>query len=151
MAANTQMMMLIQRMTSQMKIKSVLSDKIRRKGGGLVEREVVIENKSFRRHRGVRAKRGESIKKARPSYSSESDSNITPALRQITQRLNLGSDISSDESVANKFDSGQDGSDMNDLHISKSSDNTVVIRIGSDHTQHAPTKQLEGRNTTKWT
>ena len=78
----------------------------------MVEREAGIEDKSFRRHKGVRAKRGESIKKARPSYSSESDSNRTPALRQITQRLNQGSDVSSDESVANSCDSGQysDGS-----------------------------------------
>ena len=108
MAANTQMMMLIQRMTSQMKIKSAISDKIRSQGGCVGERAVVREDKSFRRHRGVRAKRGESIKKARPSYSSESDSNRTPALRQITQRLNLGSDVSSDESAANSYDSGQD-------------------------------------------
>ena len=156
----------------------------------MVEREAGIEDKSFRRHKGVRAKRGESIKKARPSYSSESDSNGTPALRKITQRLNLGSDISSDESVANSYDSGQYsimsyqrneglkgepgcrrlGSVLNagdhgiggfcengelvqdnsslppDIHISKSSDNTVVIRIGTDHTQHTPSKQPEGRN-----
>ena len=100
--------MFIQRMTSQIWINTTISEKIRKQGVGAGERAVVSEDKSFRRHRGVMAKRGKTIKKAGSSYSSESDSNRTSALSKITQRLHLGSDVSSDESAANSYDSGQD-------------------------------------------
>ena len=80
-AANKQMMMLLQRVTSQLAIKTALDTKNSLDGGGgRVERGVQGGvgggGTSFRRQKGVRAKRGESIKKAKPNHSYESsDSN----------------------------------------------------------------------------
>ena len=99
-AANKQMMMLLQRMTSQLAIKTALDTKMGIEGGGgRVEKGVqgdIAGGTSFRRQRGVRAKRGESIKKAKPNHSHES-SDRSPWLKQRYSRINT-SDLSSDES-----------------------------------------------------
>ena len=94
------MMMLIQRVTSQLAIKTALDTKMGKEGGGsVVKRGVqggVAGGTSFRRQRGFRAKRGESIKKAKPNHSHES-SDRSPWLKQRYSRINT-SDLSSDES-----------------------------------------------------
>jgi hypothetical protein len=101
-AASKQMMMLLQKVTSHLAIQTALDKKKSVEGGGgRVERGVETSvgaagGTSFRRQRGVRAKRGESIKKAKPNHSYESSDRST-WLKQRYQRINT-SDLSSDES-----------------------------------------------------
>ena len=118
--ANKQMMIILQRVTSQLAIKTALDTKKGMEGGGGV---VPGGGTSFRRQRGVRAKRGEFIKKAKPTHSFES-SDRSPWLKQRHPRINT-CDLSSDESG----DSGR-YSDASENCVSKNSSDGKSQELG---------------------
>ena len=98
-AANKQVMRLLQRITSQLTIKTAQDTKNSLDDGGINAGNGVGGGTSFRRQRGVRAKRGESIKKTKPNHSYES-SDRSPWLKQRYPSINT-SDLSSEESGDN--------------------------------------------------
>ena len=97
-AASKQLMMFLQMVSSQLAIETALDTK-HGQGGGDGGGDCG-GGTSFRRQRGVRAKRGESIKKAKSHYYERKDE------KQGNLRANV-SDLSSDESSSTSCDSGR--------------------------------------------
>merc|ERR1712130_79283 len=157
--SKNQMMMLIQKVTTQLMLNTARDAKVKTEARSEAVEHVSDRTKSrdqerdssgssFRRQRGIRARRGESIKKARPNMSYTKENNDDISSDESGYSGSIISTVGREEIVKTQGATDQELIRCN-LHGSNNTcskmttentayrriDNRVVIHIGSNTTQ----------------
>merc|ERR1712130_512847 len=157
--SKNQMMMLIQKVTTQLMLNTARDAKDKTEARSEAVEHVSDRTKSrdqerdssgssFRRQRGIRARRGESIKKARPNKSYTKETNGDISSDESGYSSSIISTVGREDIVKTQGAAGQELIRVNTFSkittentTYRRIDNRVVIHIGSNTTQHIGAKQ----------
>merc|ERR1712130_27917 len=161
--SKNQMMMLIQKVTTQLMLNTARDAKVKTRSEAVEhasdrtknlgcsrskDQESDSSGSSFRRQRGIRARRGESIKKARPNKSYTKETNGDISSDESGYSSSIISTVGREDIVKTQGAAGQELIRVNTFSkittentTYRRIDNRVVIHIGSNTTQHIGAKQ----------